>query len=61
MTNDITYFYVVTAEDTTGNESANSNEASAPPAGAATGMETIKITKGTYKREESDVEGRGHQ
>ena len=31
VTNDTTYFYVVTALDTTGNESGNSNEASATP------------------------------
>ena len=31
VTNDVTYYYVVTAADTSGNESANSNEASATP------------------------------
>ena len=36
VNNDTTYFYVVTAVDTTGNESGNSNEASATPAAAAT-------------------------
>ena len=46
VTNGTTYYYVITAVDSNGNESANSNEASATPvaAQAPTGQALLRVT-----------------
>jgi hypothetical protein len=49
LANGTTYYYVVTAEDVSGNESGQSGEASATPAGSGIGMHVDSIAVKTVK------------
>jgi endonuclease I len=55
VSNGTTYYYVVTAEDVTGNESAHSGQASATPSGGGGGSGTAWINEFHYDNDGTDT------